>query len=356
MRKTYIDKLRIIAILLVIFNHTGGIEAFAYLPTFGSLKYLFYLFVSLSCKIAVPLFFMISGATMLNRNKPPQFYIKKILKMCFFICTITVLYVLYKYIRYGEICTVKNIIIYIYSGKGLSSHLWYLYAYLAFLLSLPILDLVVKNISSQNITWILCFYIIYKMILICQFILVNNTIQLSGYLQNNWFLLDIFVYPILGYYIDNNYVNKKKSNILYILGIVALLIEMILITTLVHRNENSFDGVNVQNFHNFLIMIPAMAIFVFGKLNLNTIRGRDVIEHLGKATFGVYVIHIMIKDLKQMKWLFEYFTNTLGIDYMFSDIVFVLIVWILSVALVNVFLFIKQLLLKSVQLKNYKNV
>ena len=67
--KTYIELLRIIAIFLVMFNHTW-VYGFSYFnQCVGTPWYWFYLFWSILVKIDVPLFFMISGALLLKKEE-----------------------------------------------------------------------------------------------------------------------------------------------------------------------------------------------------------------------------------------------------------------------------------------------
>ena len=65
----YLEVLRIIAIFFVIFNHTGnqGFCLFTQKPV-GSIQFWVYMFLSIFCKFAVPLYFTVSGALFLNRD------------------------------------------------------------------------------------------------------------------------------------------------------------------------------------------------------------------------------------------------------------------------------------------------
>ena len=65
-----LDFMRIFAILLVIFNHTDNRGFYRFLTDDpGTFLYWFNLFFSILCKAAVPLFFMISGALLLNKEE-----------------------------------------------------------------------------------------------------------------------------------------------------------------------------------------------------------------------------------------------------------------------------------------------
>ena len=67
-----IELMRIIAAFFVLYNHTGanGFSKFLdYDP--HTFHYWLYLFLSISCKVSVPLFLVIAGALMLGREPEP---------------------------------------------------------------------------------------------------------------------------------------------------------------------------------------------------------------------------------------------------------------------------------------------
>lgn len=71
----YLDVLRIIAIYCVLFNHTNGFLLYAtHYPLPSS--YL-YLIISILSKVAVPIFFMISGALLLGKDESYQELLRK---------------------------------------------------------------------------------------------------------------------------------------------------------------------------------------------------------------------------------------------------------------------------------------
>jgi surface polysaccharide O-acyltransferase-like enzyme len=62
-RAIYIDVLRIIACIMVIFNHTNERGFYRYVTdTPGTMLSIWNLFFSIACKSAVPIFFMMSGS------------------------------------------------------------------------------------------------------------------------------------------------------------------------------------------------------------------------------------------------------------------------------------------------------
>lgn len=69
-RLLHLDLLRLMAILFVIFNHTSDRGYFLFADSVGSWLYFPYMASSVLCKVAVPIFFMISGALLLPKENP----------------------------------------------------------------------------------------------------------------------------------------------------------------------------------------------------------------------------------------------------------------------------------------------
>ena len=69
MKKTYIECLRIIAIILVIYNHTRELGFTLYQYTSDACSYYLSVLMIPVCKTAVPIFLMISGATLLGKEE-----------------------------------------------------------------------------------------------------------------------------------------------------------------------------------------------------------------------------------------------------------------------------------------------
>lgn len=95
-RKTYIDFLRLIAIYMVLFNHTGMRGFILYTVAKNSVLYPLYFFNTIFIKIAVPLFFLITGALLLDREES----IKKIIQN--------------RFLKYAIVLLVSSVIAYIY--------------------------------------------------------------------------------------------------------------------------------------------------------------------------------------------------------------------------------------------------
>lgn len=81
-KKMYLEVLRILCIFFVMFNHTTPTGYLAFVGESNAVLYALYLFCSVLCRIAVPVFFMISGALLLGKTEPIRVvFMKRILRM-----------------------------------------------------------------------------------------------------------------------------------------------------------------------------------------------------------------------------------------------------------------------------------
>lgn len=155
-KKNYIEWLRIIAIVLVIYNHSGyrGFWLFTITEEISS-KYLS-LIMHTICKIAVPIFLMISGVTLLDKDEDYKtLFRKRIFKYLFIILLFGTLQY-FRYLRVGKVSfTLRAWFLSIYSTPVLETY-WFLYLYLGFLLEVPFLRKIVKNLQKSD--FFICLY------------------------------------------------------------------------------------------------------------------------------------------------------------------------------------------------------
>ena len=162
-----IELIRIIAVFFVIFNHTGTMGYFlfaSYEPR--SIQYWIYLFISVFCKISVPLFFMITGALMLNRKEESLRYLWK--HRVLHICCILIIWSFFYYMvlvkEGGEAFNIVRFFrqLYVYNWNF---SFWYLYVYIALLICLPLLQKIAQSLSNKDYIYMTILYITFKMII-----------------------------------------------------------------------------------------------------------------------------------------------------------------------------------------------
>lgn len=204
----YFDELRFLAILCVILCHTTTMYKpyYYYNPIIsipGALNLLGY--------IGVPLFFMISGALLLNRDYTLKEFFKKrfsrILIPFIFWLIITV------YLHMTVLGTKPAVIIKLI--YGVQSYTWFIWVMIGIYLILPVFNSFIKEYGTDALEWILIIWFI--------------TILLSTFGYYPIKFLDITFYgefigfPVLGYYLSN-YEFSISDRKLMIIGALIFII------------------------------------------------------------------------------------------------------------------------------------
>ncbi len=136
-KRCFIEVLRIIACFLVIVNHTLRGHAVSN-PQEGlwwaSIAYFFV------CKPAVPLFVMISGYTLLDKQDSPRKWLERILRIGVVLVLVSAAFYVYQYCIGQRVYIGVGDFIYTIYKTHVTTALWYLYFYLGILVMLPFLQ------------------------------------------------------------------------------------------------------------------------------------------------------------------------------------------------------------------------
>ena len=133
-KKYYLEVIRILAILMVMYNHSAAFMSFS---NQSGVEYAISFLFSMVCKGAVPLFFMVSGALLLGKNESGKdLFQKRILRMILVIVIFSFLYYM-KLVLKGErpfapfsfLLSLPTDLVYL--------PYWFLYSYLGVLTILP---------------------------------------------------------------------------------------------------------------------------------------------------------------------------------------------------------------------------
>lgn len=285
-RKAYLDFLRIIACVAVVFVHvisnllrTSSNDHFtSQLLSFGS-----------SIRWCVPVFFMISGALMLEENKQynwNQIIGKIISRVIKPYLVWSVIYQVIYCLQSASLTNVATAPIKIIIGYGWY-HLWYLYALIGVYISIPCLAAIWKSkcgksiavIGSLIMVTVNTFNMLFPEYICRMFIPV-----FSGYV----------VYIVFGAFI-NSIESKKILVYLSFIGCSVIIILSILIGYLPEYRDQLWD------YNNILICLCSAGVVALIKLifSYTKVSGNSSLCEISKYTFGIYLCHDLFLQLNQ---------------------------------------------------------
>lgn len=310
----YLELLRIISIILVIFNHTGSHGFFLYALSEFSALYPFYFFCSIACKVAVPLFWMISGALLIPKKESiSELYKKRIFK-------ISMTLIVFSFIQYlFWVSEDKSRTFYIWDFlKTLyTSHFgkayWYIYAYIGVLLVLPLIRKMARNMSKKEYMYLFGLALtIYGIIPIVQYLCWRGQIAINMNVTMSMFS-EYLVYFMAGNYfgnvLDKEELSGKKAGIYAVAGFIAIIISCFMTKFMTNITGMIGEG-EAQTFYNNLIYVPSFAIFylvrylsVHYEKYLND-KVKKIICVFGGAVFGVMLTENLWRERLEIVFYF----------------------------------------------------
>ena len=309
-KKVYLEALRILAILFILFQHQPACMLF--IETQGPLWWL-YASLSVFTRMNVPMFFMISGILLLGRQEDLKtLFRKRILRHTLVILIFSAIYYVLYRVKGGS------------SGMGLgrsvweficlaaanevegSRELWFLYAYLGFLFMLPFLRRIAAGAEKKDLWYLMALrFVLYSLLPT-----LNLLLQCAGMQQLSlsedfilpFVMFDAFFFPLFGYLLDRQFIVSAftKKQILLLLGVLLFSILNPVIFTYIQGQR---FGEYTQNFIQKYDYLLAGALFLLFKFLFTegAFSRREGIQKavlfLGPLAFGIYLFDHLLKEV-----------------------------------------------------------
>lgn len=287
-KKMFITYLNVFASLSVVFLHNNGI---VHLHPIGK-TWVSAIFIETLFYSAVPLFFMISGCTLIDYKEKyttKEFFrkrIKKTLIPFIFWSIFGMVYLCYKNHNLSLFSEhLINIVSNILNSRYIAIY-WFFVPLFSAYMCIPIL----ANINDKIKT--------FKYLIIVGFIFMGIIPfifnLLSGYYNYNivpCIVNGYIFYSIVGYYLMNTYFEKKNSLIIYMLGFIGFLSNFI--GTAVMTPTGGEIASLFRGAFNWPCFLQTIAIFeLFKNIQIKNDRINCILNWMSEKTFGVYLIHI----------------------------------------------------------------
>ena len=231
-RKVYPDVLRIIAILFVMYMHTDENGYYLYAFNCPFVLKLIYIATTAFVSVAVPIFFMISGAFLIGKEETvKELYRKRVLRIVIVLVVFTLIQYAYHIWAYDFpldiVYFLENTI-----GGSIPPSYWYLYAYLAYLISLPLIRKLALSMSNRDYRYLFIVYLIVEGLFPTLAFLLGVD-EINGFFLIP-FLNRVIIFPLLGYYMEHRVPEEKynKKGVLIKVGLIIVTLIFIVAMTL----------------------------------------------------------------------------------------------------------------------------
>jgi surface polysaccharide O-acyltransferase-like enzyme len=279
------DYLRVIATYAVVLLHTAAPLLFLYNELSLNQWMIANTFDSM-VRWCVPIFFMISGAFLLDPSKSASLFIffkKRMNKVLIPFIAWSIIYYSYSVLTNKTENSLEIFIKGIFNND-ISNHLWYLYILIGLYLITPILSVLIQHLNKPLFLYMLVLWFIGNSV----FNLANHLFEINIYFD---FVIDDYLgYYLLGYFLKTQYINKKVTSTIYLLAFISLLVTIFGTYFDTFNNSGNFVGF----YYNYLspnTIIISIAIFLLFKLEL---KPNSLINFINKRSFGIYLIHMLV--------------------------------------------------------------
>ena len=235
-RKTYLELLRIFCAGLVIFNHIPGYTLYQSIE--GNGRFLC-LFLTMLTRINVPIFFMISGSLLLGKEEDYKTVInKRASRVMLLIVMAEVSYYCCNWYKQNYMVdkpisfSLSELFRGIFSGDAGPTAYWYFYAYLGFLLLLPLLRRIAQGLKREDIIVLIGLHFLFSSFLpLLNFGLTNSSLEKFTLHSKFEVLLatkSALFYPLIGYYFDHKVdihtLSARTLRLIFILALTGIVI------------------------------------------------------------------------------------------------------------------------------------
>lgn len=278
----------------VVFNHTRNLGYSLYTELESGFAYWASLSMSILCKIAVPIFFMISGGLLLGKQETlKQLFSKRILRYVAVIFIFTFL----QYLRIVRVHPEGGFhpttwLLYCYTGNIIEPY-WFLKAYLSMLLILPFLRLLVSVMTKREYLYLIGIKVIITVISLI-YIYTGYTANISFP-----FHVDIIFYSLIDYFLMN-ILEQNECRYLNTKGLAGLLMVFLALAVFQANHFFKYYERYVDDFHTVYVWIlAALVVLLVKKIKITGTVVQKMICAMGSCVFGVYLIEDVVRNQVQ---------------------------------------------------------
>lgn len=304
-----LEILRVIACLCVLLIHISNTYSRGFEEISRS-SYMFSLIINSVSRIAVPIFFMLSGALLIKANLDLKKCVKRAAKFTIILIVWSALYLIWNKFVMDQTYDFTNIF-----SIPAKKHLWYLYALITIYIALPFVQILFANMSERAEKY---FMILWFAFLTIRYVgeLFEIPMAYKVPIVGDSCYLGYFV---MGYFLSK-YIRQFKFN--DTVGIILIVMANAVNIGLTYY-YSVVAGVHQEQFfqyRNTLLAFSSAIIFIMvyrkKELNLSTTK-KKIINVISKNSFELYLVHILFLDIIKVQMAPLKIHSAIGIPVFF---------------------------------------
>ena len=266
------------------------------------------LFLSVFCKFAVPLFFMISGVLYLKRDFVDTKYI--LIKLFKLIVVFFIAYNLRAFVylidrnRFFFFLELKYIVFFkmlyinaLYYESILSGDFWFMFLYSMYIVILKMIIIKQKEKYSKAVVWIFAIFVFLSFYPFFKY-LFSGSDFIQEYIKYIWIIFIIIACPVSGYFIENKLFDcfNKHTFLFWFINISLISFSVFFTFYKGYKLNGVWTEDDNQDFHGSFSFFNAAVIYMMFKKYFSNIseKKQALFAFLSKSVFFVYLLHINV--------------------------------------------------------------
>ena len=294
----WLDTLRALAMLGVIINHVSSPLVNM---TYGKNMPYWWIgnIADSAVRFAVPLFLMLSGATLLGKKyKLSNYYKRRFSRVLIPFLFWLVIYWVYRWamlspkLQPHDFVSIQKWAVQLFLKEGVSKHFWYIYMILSLYIFVPFIGNGLQKLNLSVVSNLLLFWVILTFA--CKSIPLNMYgwsgdygTKLLGYLLHSGYLL-------LGYYLIKLPVYEGKIRILAAVIFFITVAISATFTYIFSQKVQRLD-LSIYSYLSINTIIQSIAIFVW--IKDTSVKNKvlaSVYSTISNYSYGIYLVHIIV--------------------------------------------------------------
>ncbi len=282
-----LEYLRVFSCFMVILGHIANWYMREY-PNLPIDSYVCALAFNGICRVSVPIFFMISGALLLEKPINLKKSINRTSNMLLKTVIWTLIYIVWGFLYLNEKYNFQEMF-----ATPVRVHFWFMFVMVGIYATVPFWQKLVSDAPKELLQY---FSILFIAISVIDFILKSNNMGVAYEIPlvgNCCYVCYFIMGYVIRHYIDEIKI-KKWISLLIIIGCVIVTDSFtFLYTKKLGVHFEAFSG-----FQSVFIGLSAMSVFYL-VLKMNNLKQCTFITIISKHSFSIYMTHVFFLDILQ---------------------------------------------------------